>query len=260
MLVTLFCLVFCLALWGAGALWQRCTAALPPVPQFPGSLFPNVWDQLLTLAFICFFTAQVLGKDAPGEESGDLSITAAVLLLFSQVLVYAPMLARYFSLPRRPRPALGAGTKALMVIGALAVMYTAAGITEACGLNEWLMRVTGCPDRQDVVQALSEGGKPVRTATIALMAVLQAPVCEECAFRGFLYTILRRYAGRGCAMVAAGLFFGAIHGSLPQLLPLAVFGMVQCWVYEKTRSLALPIAIHMIFNGLACLALLAGME
>ena len=55
------------------------------------------------------------------------------------------------------------------------------------------------------------------------------------------------------AALASALFFSVVHGSLTQFIPLTLFALIQCWAYERARSLWLPILLHMLFNGISCL-------
>lgn len=108
---------------------------------------------------------------------------------------------------------------------------------------------------QDVVEKILNG-TTFEKSLMVFMAVLVAPVTEECFFRGFIYNILKRWNGRGLASVASALMFASVHGSLIQMVPLTIFGIVQCFAYEKSRSLWLPIVIHTVFNACSCLLIL----
>jgi membrane protease YdiL (CAAX protease family) len=44
------------------------------------------------------------------------------------------------------------------------------------------------------------------------------------------------------------VLFGAVHGTLSALIPLALLGVVLVLAYEWSRGIALPIAIHALFN------------
>jgi uncharacterized protein len=63
----------------------------------------------------------------------------------------------------------------------------------------------------------------------------------------------------GLSIVGVGIsavLFATVH-LLPLLAPFyAFFGVVMCWLYVRTGTLAAPIAAHMAMNGLACAALL----
>jgi membrane protease YdiL (CAAX protease family) len=104
------------------------------------------------------------------------------------------------------------------------------------------------PEAQDTVQALAGGGSPLVRVLIVVFACGVAPVVEETVFRGFLYPTLRQFADAPFAALFTAVLFGAVHGSLTALVPLAVLGVVLVLAYEWSRGLALPIAIHALFN------------
>lgn len=254
--VVAFALALCYALWFCGALARWAGGGLPAVPQYPDSLFPNKGDQILTAGFLLVFVWCTVMAGGGGADDG--SRPNALELLFNLVftlVLYTPMLVRYFTLKKLPRPRFGIIQSGLMVLGFLMICWLGTAVVEASGINDWLIRTTSCPEQQEVVEELQEGSG-LAPFFIALAAVIQAPICEECAFRGFLYNILKKHAGRVSATLASALLFAAVHASLPQLLPLFIFGVVQCLAYEKAKSLWLPMCIHAAFNSAAVLMLL----
>jgi uncharacterized protein len=94
---------------------------------------------------------------------------------------------------------------------------------------------------------------------VALAVIVVAPVAEEFFFRGFFYRALRTRMGVWAAALIDGLVFGALHfqgvGTAVILPVIAVFGVGQCLVYERTGSLFAVIAIHAAFNTVAMLAI-----
>jgi membrane protease YdiL (CAAX protease family) len=92
---------------------------------------------------------------------------------------------------------------------------------------------------------------------VALAVIVVAPVTEEFFFRGFFYRALRTRLSVWAAALIDGLVFGALHFQGPNsavILPvIAVFGVGQCLVYERTGSLFAVIAIHAAFNTVATL-------
>ena len=73
-----------------------------------------------------------------------------------------------------------------------------------------------------------------------MLITVFAPLGEELFFRGFFFGSLRNWRGPWLAAVLTGLVFGAIHaGSSPvgYLVPLAIFGIGLCLLYEWTGSL-----------------------
>lgn len=253
--------LLCLCTGGVGCCAssiQRMTARvkLPPITLHPGCSFPGRVDQIYTLIFILYYVALTLIEyiQQTAESSSrtfDLSWWGVIFNL----IIYLPMLLRYICLPAWERPKLSLGRVLAWVVGALALIYAASILLTLSGFNGWLLHLTGAPEYQPVAEALRtcDTGTRIR---ILVSAIVLAPIVEECCFRGFLYSILRRWSGFFAAMASSSLLFGAIHTSLMQFLPLTIFAMVQCWVYERTRTLWLPILIHCLFNALGSLALL----
>jgi hypothetical protein len=102
-------------------------------------------------------------------------------------------------------------------------------------------------------------GNPAAAFLVALAVIVVAPVAEEFFFRGFFYRALRTRMGVWPAALIDGLVFGALHfqgaGTAIILPVIAVFGVGQCLVYERTGSLFAVIAIHAAFNTVAMLAI-----
>jgi uncharacterized protein len=108
------------------------------------------------------------------------------------------------------------------------------------------------------VDDLGEGNL-VAGLAVALAVIVVAPVAEELFFRAFFYRALRTRLAVWSAALIDGLVFGALHfqgTDTAVILPvIAVFGVGQCLVYERTGSLFAVIAIHAAFNTVAMLAL-----
>ena len=254
---TLLCLLTGSLGWGA-TLLQRQTAhvKLPPITLHPWCSFPGRLDQLYTLVFLLYYVTLCLmdciSKPGEGVAATFTPSWSIVLLNFG---IYLPMVIRYACLPTWERPRLSFGRVLAWVVGALALIYAGTFLLTVTGFHAWLLRITGAPEHQPIVDALRSCDSGTRLRII-VSAVLIAPIAEECCFRGFLYSILRRWSGFFAAMLSSALLFGAIHTSLMQFLPLTIFAMVQCWVYERTRTLWVPILIHCVFNAISVLALL----
>ncbi len=98
---------------------------------------------------------------------------------------------------------------------------------------------------------------------IFLALVIIPPLAEEIVCRGFLYTGLRKKLHVITAGIITSIIFASAHlqwGSDAPLLWAAaidtfVLSAVLIYVREKSGSLAAPIGIHMLKNGLAFLAL-----
>lgn len=152
-----------------------------------------------------------------------------------------------------PAEALGLRLRGLAphMVPGLAVFFTFLPVFFA--LNHlWrgiLQRLGGGFDApQEPVEKLASSPSLALVTQIVIAAVLVAPVAEELFFRGLLYGLVRRRIRPALAMVAVGVLFGVFHSPLGAAVPMCVFGIFLCYLYEKTARLTVPITAHFIFN------------
>jgi membrane protease YdiL (CAAX protease family) len=97
----------------------------------------------------------------------------------------------------------------------------------------------------------------MRFAAIA-SAVILAPLGEECLFRGIIQTAFKKIVPprlgsmyhRWLAIAATAGIFGLMHAGTPQYVPaLIVLGVLLGYLYERTGSLWVVIAVHLLFNA-----------
>jgi membrane protease YdiL (CAAX protease family) len=81
-----------------------------------------------------------------------------------------------------------------------------------------------------------------------LLVALLAPVVEETFFRGLLLPAWSRRFGPMRAMIWSSLFFAVLH---PDIVGSFIGGVVLALVFLKTRTLWLPIVMHVTHNTLA---------
>ncbi len=251
-------ITFCFALAVAGSIIQRKAGTLPPVPLFPGSQFPDLYSQFYTAFFIILFGVGSVQSCMAGA-SDNASGLDAMELIYSGVIqtaLYLPLVIIYLLQPGRQMPPVPFVRKFKWLFVALLAVTVPAQLMEMLGITRYIVELTGCPEHQDVVQTLSKGSPEVK-AVMAFMAVIVAPITEECCFRGLVYNILKQKSCPWAAAIASSILFSAVHASLAQFVPLLLFALVQCYLYEKSRSLAYPIILHMLFNGLSCLVILS---
>ncbi len=110
---------------------------------------------------------------------------------------------------------------------------------------------------QQIIQVIAKTRSGSVLALAAIVAVVAAPISEELLFRGFLQPALARWTGRGSAIVLSAAFFAAAHMDLYAMPLLLVLGIALAYVYDRTRSLAAPVALHMAFNGMTLLSVFA---
>lgn len=83
-----------------------------------------------------------------------------------------------------------------------------------------------------------------------LMVIVAFPVLEEFWFRGVMYTPMRKEFGKWPAIIFLAVIFAAMHyPGIKVPLNQLFGGLVFAWVYEKRRTLAAPVLLHMAGNG-----------
>lgn len=92
--------------------------------------------------------------------------------------------------------------------------------------------------------------------SLALVAlVLLPPVLEETIFRGFLFPGLAKRWGTVWGAVISSAFFGLLHAQANISIYTFVLGLLLCYMYLKLKSIFPGMALHMLNNYLAFIAL-----
>lgn len=86
---------------------------------------------------------------------------------------------------------------------------------------------------------------------VVLMMSLVPAICEELAFRGFVFGGLVRENGGLRAVVVTALMFGISHGVLQQSIAATIMGVMLGWVALRTGSVIPGILIHFTNNALS---------
>lgn len=114
--------------------------------------------------------------------------------------------------------------------------------------------VVGQTPEQPLMQFLRSHKDWADRSLLIFTAVILAPVSEEIIFRGYVYGVARRYAGRWFALIFSALFFGTIHGHAPSLIPLTLLAVCLTLAYEFTGSLWTTMLMHGAFNSITIIA------
>jgi uncharacterized protein len=117
-------------------------------------------------------------------------------------------------------------------------------------LTTSFLRADPQQDTQPIMQLFEQSSDPGKRVPLIVLAVVIAPISEEFVFRGFLYGVLKKFAGALPALVFSALLFGLIHMHIPSLLPLFLLGCVLTLAYELSGSLLVPMTMHAFFNTL----------
>jgi membrane protease YdiL (CAAX protease family) len=148
-----------------------------------------------------------------------------------------------------PEPARrGAGrTFLLSVLYGLAVYPRAAIILMAVDLA-----ATGGQTRPgEALSHLAQTLHGVLPIALFLLAVaVVGPIAEEIVFRGFLLPRLAARMGAPAALLVSAAVFGAMHASYgPYAALTGVFGWILGWARLSSGGLAVPVVLHMAYNG-----------
>jgi membrane protease YdiL (CAAX protease family) len=88
------------------------------------------------------------------------------------------------------------------------------------------------------------------------MAVIVAPVAEEVIFRGYLYPVVKKYAGTTVALLLTAVLFAVLHGHVPSIPALTMLAVCLGLAYEKSGSLLVPMIMHAVFNAVSVAGIL----
>ncbi|SMP66136.1 ABC transporter permease subunit/CPBP intramembrane protease [Anoxynatronum buryatiense] len=80
-------------------------------------------------------------------------------------------------------------------------------------------------------------------------------ICEEILFRGFAFRPLEAKWGPKAAILITALLFALVHMDFIRLIPTFLLGLAFGYVTWKTRSIYPAMALHILNNGLALMAL-----
>lgn len=213
---------------------------------------------LVSVLVLAGLVSLVSPRRDPSEPSA-ASVWAVMLVIQGPILLLTHWFLRRhglgwkdgFGFDVRPRPQLWIWV-AGSILGSVLVLL---GVNLA--LQELLTHSGGRPDLQDGIRALESGPTGVQIA-IAFAAIVMAPLVEEALFRGILYQWMRDAGHPRLSLVLTSVTFGLVHGHLPTLLPLTLFGGYLCWLYERTGNLLACILTHAGFNGVFVLLTLIG--
>lgn len=80
---------------------------------------------------------------------------------------------------------------------------------------------------------------------------IAAPIVEELLFRGYLQTALSSRFGAPVAILLASFLFALVHMQPYAIPALMLIGLTFGYLYHRTGSLKVNIALHVVNNGLA---------
>lgn len=192
--------------------------------------------------------ASAAGVDVQPDVPPDLDIALTFVqdvALFAAALLFARTVSR----PSALDFGLRVPTDMRRAIGVLLAVWAAFFVFS----REWTL-ILNLKEHSDLPERLGVNESTTNLLLVTVLVCVVAPVGEELFFRGFFFGALRNWRGTWPAALITGLTFGAVHyGSAPvgQIVPLAVFGVGLCLLYDRTGSLYPSVALHAVNNAIA---------
>lgn len=214
----------------------------------------GVWDGIMVLLFFVLqsVVAGVIGVGLAGGMSGGTQGVGGVMWGLVAVNVLACAYVMLLGWARRGRwgellPMRGVAWRraaAWVVLGALGTQAVSISFTA-------LLRVCGVrAPMQDAMRLMLGMDNAGEVALAVVAGAVVVPVCEEIMFRGVIFGALWRRVALWAAVVISAGVFAMIHMELVYMVPVGVLGGVCAVSLARTRSLLVPVGIH-VANNLA---------
>ncbi len=118
--------------------------------------------------------------------------------------------------------------------------------------------MAGLQERSDILTA---GGFSWPTFILTLIGVgILVPFSEELYFRGLLFNWFEEHMSFWPSVLISATLFGMGHfDSIGVAASAFLIGVVNAWVYARTRTLWLPVAIHVVTNSSAIILIFVAM-
>jgi membrane protease YdiL (CAAX protease family) len=196
----------------------------------------------LPLGILAVLVAGVAGLRAPSWIAANEGAMYGTYLLLLAGVVWACREARvsFRSLVGAPPRDAESWSHVSLAVATFSIMIASAPIMMS--LIAWVA--------PDLLREFAGRGD-VMTRNTILVAVVVAPIVEELVFRGVVLRSLAARWGTNAGIVASALVFGILHVGA---FGAVAFGIVMALVYLRTRTLLVPIACHVLHNGLVVLA------
>ncbi|MCJ7728203.1 MAG: CPBP family intramembrane metalloprotease [Actinobacteria bacterium] len=104
------------------------------------------------------------------------------------------------------------------------------------------------------------GNRSISSNILLVVVAVIGPFSEEVFFRGFLYSAFKKSWGVNVALLLSSFLFAIVHLQLYSFIPLIIIGWLLAYLFEKTKSLLMPIFLHGVYNLILILILLGRLE
>jgi membrane protease YdiL (CAAX protease family) len=198
-------------------------------------------------------TARTIGVRAAADITAsrmaiDLSVrelTALALSIFGTfAILRSPLSTIGVRAPKRSDLEYGFGIGAIATVVILTLLYYLKLPSSAYG---------------DFTQYVMLHATGVTALALFLIVGIFSPIVQEIVFRGIVMEGLLRTTNLAIALIVSTVLFSAAHwsGGANQVVFTLLTGLVQGWLYWRTRSIVAPSIMHVIANCIATSALLS---
>ena len=133
------------------------------------------------------------------------------------------------------------------LVGLISIQLFQAGYS---WLVEW---ITHKPFPVQVAVPLIQEALQTNPISVVISIVFFAPMAEEVLFRGLLFGALQKwFSARWTILLTAGLF-ALIHMQVIYFFPIFLVGLLCGWARHRSGSLAVPMLLHILNNGISLL-------
>ncbi|HBM3452494.1 TPA: CPBP family intramembrane metalloprotease, partial [Listeria innocua] len=170
--------------------------------------------------------------------------------IFSNLLSLAIIIPMLYRKPKENKIELGEKTTPFLsivwIIGGVIGLYVAQFI---CSII--LTLISGNIGESANTELLVD---LTRSAPIFLIFIsVLGPILEELVFRKVVFGGLSNVMNIHVAAVISSLFFGLLHGDISFLLTYFVIGLILCFLYTKTKRIAVSMGAHILMNTIVLL-------
>ena len=229
----------------AMALWQKARDRFDYLLDPSASPPPRISVSDGLIAALIFFVLQALVVALQLVIEGTLVATAGVIWIAfcgAGAVTYGLMRLVYWrsgasDVPRMFGKDVGKAMLWGIVAGALAALVGVVYLQVITSLDLF-------PEARQIINL----PEPSLATMVAAMIIVAAPIFEEFIFRGLIFGGLRRSLDLPVAAIASAAIFAIVHPPA-SVIPVFVLGLCTALAYERTRMLAAPIVVHMVYNA-----------
>lgn len=240
------------ALW-SGRLWRLWRVRPRRLPAWSFGELGRVLLLILLMAALLPFV-RLAWVYVWGGEPGDMHLWITLSMLWLDAFAILAVLAfavgksasvwkSCFGTAAQARRAIGTALRSYVFVfpWIFLLLYVIVELAHRLGYQ---------PPMEPIQELVFQEKRGSVLALTALLACGIGPVAEELFFRGVLHTTLRRRLPRVLAIAASAALFAFVHTNVVGFVPIWALGMLLAYTYERTGSLAGPIAIHIAHNTL----------